>query len=97
MLLVENLTVYRKLKEELKSYISENKRFDGDSLLISKLISYNPDYYHGYVLAGNYFYQIGNFAEAYRFYSRSLEKEFENTTTREMVKVRLEELKEKTD
>ena len=97
LLLVENLTVYRKLKEELKSYISENKRFDGDSLLISKLISYNPDYYHGYVLAGNYFYQIGNFAEAYRFYSRSLDKEFENTTTREMVKVRLEELKEKTD
>lgn len=95
LLLVNNLTLFRRLKEELKSRISQKTSFEGDSILISRLINSNPEYYHGYVLAGNYYYQIGNFNTAEEFYRKSLDKEFENTTTQAMVEARLEELENK--
>lgn len=94
-MLVNILIEYRKKISELKSYISTGEKFEDDDKFIESMLELNPNYYQGYVLAGNYYYLIGEFDNAERMFRISLEKEYENKTTYEMVKARLEELKSK--
>ena len=63
--------------------------------LINEFISVNPDYYQGYVLAANYFYDIKDYDRALDYYKLSLSKEFENTTAADNVKYKITELESK--
>ena len=78
---------FRIEREEIKSLI-KNKVVASPEV-IENFVQLNPDYYQGYVLAGNYFYAIGDTANAKSYYHQALSKEMENTATREMVEKRL--------
>lgn len=52
----------------------------------------NPDYYQGYVLAGNYFMAIGDKDKALQFYRFSLKKVFEKSPQRRAIEDKVNEL-----
>jgi len=47
----------------------------GNEIDPEKLVELNPEYYHSYVLAGDYFYKRKNFNEAKTYYNIALTKE----------------------
>ncbi|MGN7822623.1 C45 family autoproteolytic acyltransferase/hydrolase [Chitinophaga sp. 22536] len=57
--------VYRQLKAQLQ---------DGKDIDTKALIASNPEFYHTYVLAGDYHFKKGNFAEAKQYYETALTK-----------------------
>jgi len=54
----------------------------------------NPDYYQGYVLAGDYFLRIGDKEKALQFYKFSLKKVFEKSPQRLEVEEKVRKLSE---
>jgi isopenicillin-N N-acyltransferase-like protein len=89
------LDTFRLMRDEIKQYIGEEKKIDNESVFIQKFIDSNPNYYQVYLLIGNYFYTIGETYNADQYYKKSLNFEFENTTTREMVEARIAEIDKK--
>ena len=49
---------FRKLKKVLIDNLNNGTDIKNNDNLINEFISVNPDYYQGYVLAANYFYDI---------------------------------------
>ena len=62
----QNYLQYRKLKQQVE---------EGDEINISTLIASNPNYYHTYVIAGDYLYKQENYIDALRYYEAALTKE----------------------
>jgi hypothetical protein len=61
----QNFLSYRKFRQRIS---------DGDEISTDSLIASNPNYYHTYVLAGNYFYKRNEFAKAEKEYKMALTK-----------------------
>ena len=87
-----NLIEFRRLRKILVSSINNNLIIDNEDDFIKGLIAKNPNYYHGYVLAGNYYYSNNKSGKALYYYKNSLTKEFENTTTKSMVESKISEM-----
>ena len=62
---------------------------------VKSFISLNPDYFQGYVLAGDYYSAMDSTKKALRFYKFSLTKEFEKKSQRDKVGEKIKELKSK--
>lgn len=56
---------YRQLKAQL---------MDGKNIDVNTLVASNPEYYHTYVLAGDYLFKQGQFAQAKKYYETALTK-----------------------
>ncbi|MDP2723707.1 MAG: C45 family peptidase [Bacteroidales bacterium] len=84
---------FRDQREAVKQWIKNKTPKPEHELL--HFVSLNSEYYQGYVLTANYYYVMGDTARARQNYQTALTKELENTGTAEMIKARLEELKEK--
>ena len=76
-----NFIKFRQLKKE----IGEDKKID-----VSQLINSNPQYYHTYVLAGNYFLANKNYKEAEANYKLALTKEVATKYEEEDIKKKIE-------
>jgi len=87
-----NLLEFRSMRNIIKDHISNNTPIENEEEFITEFISSNPDYYQGYVLIANYLYEINKKESALAQYKNALSKEFENTTTKAVVKERIEEL-----
>ena len=87
-----NFKKYKKLRKAIQTHIKEKTSIENESEFIEDLISSNVEYYQGYVLTANYFYTINEKQKALTYYKKSLDKEFENTTTKTMVKERIVEI-----
>ncbi len=59
---------------------------------IKNFIALNPDYFQGYVLAGDYFMSLNDNEKALQFYNFSLKKEFEKSSQRKEVEEKIEQL-----
>jgi len=59
---------------------------------IKNFIELNPDYFQGYVLAGDYFMSLNDNEKALQFYNFSLKKEFEKSPQRSEVEEKIEQL-----
>lgn len=62
----QNYLQYRKLKQRAE---------EGDEVNINNLIASNPNYYHTYVIAGDYLYKQENYTDALHYYEAALTKE----------------------
>ena len=88
-----DLMDFRRMREIIKTSTSEKSTIEDE--FIEDFIAKNPNYYHGYVVSGNYYYEHNNSEKALLYYNQSLSKEFENTTTRTKIESRIEELESK--
>jgi tetratricopeptide (TPR) repeat protein len=48
---------------------------DGEEVDVQQMVADNPEYYHAYVLAGDYLYRRKNYAQARTYYQQALTKE----------------------
>lgn len=87
-----NFKKYKNLRKALQTNIKEGTRIDNESEFMEDLINSNVEYYQGYVLAANYFYALNEKQKALTYYKKSLDKEFENTTTKTLVEERVAEI-----
>ena len=86
---------YRKLRKQLNKHIKENSRLIQEDEFIKRFTLLNPDYFEGFMLAGDYYYGFGEYEKAEKFYIVALGKEFENLALQRLVRDRLKEIKEK--
>jgi isopenicillin-N N-acyltransferase-like protein len=73
-----------------KQQIADKKDVNVDSLIAT-----NPEYYHAYVLAGDYLYKKGKFAEAKQYYERALTKLIATKKEEDHIKKRIDNCKQK--
>ncbi len=66
-----------------------------DDKLVNSIPTLNPDYYLGYVLAGDYFTSVDSTEKALAFYLFSLNKEFEKYSQRQKVKEKIKKLQKR--
>jgi len=84
---------YRKMKTELIAATQNEKMLSAE--YVKSFISLNPDYFQGYVLAGDYYSAMDSTEKALRFYKFSLTKEFEKKSQRDKVGEKIKERKRK--
>ncbi len=89
-----NLQKYRTIRNNIQLHLKNNHKLDNEVMVIDSLIASNPNYYQGYVLAANYYYENKQFDKALNYYNNALKKEFENTTTKQLVVERINEINE---
>jgi hypothetical protein len=75
---------------EYKRRIADGEAIDPDSLVAS-----NPQFYHAYVLAGDYCYKHNQPAKAVKYYEQALTKEIATVNEEEYIKKRIEEIRKK--
>ncbi|MGN6493318.1 MAG: C45 family autoproteolytic acyltransferase/hydrolase [Agriterribacter sp.] len=63
---------------------------EGNEINVDSLISSNPQLYHTYVLAGNYYFARKQYKESIPYYQKALTKEVATETEREQIKKQIE-------
>jgi len=81
---------FRYYKSFLKKY--HNKLTSATEGEIEKLIESNPENYNAYVIAGDYYSQIGEIGKTIYFYNFALEKEISSESERGRIQKKLKEL-----
>ncbi len=75
---------YRHLKQQIET---------GKDVNIQTLVACNPNYYHSYVIAGDYFYKKDKFKEALRYYEQALTKEIATVKEADHIRKQIEKCK----
>ncbi|HWK03010.1 MAG TPA: C45 family peptidase [Puia sp.] len=78
-----NFTTFRKFKQRL----ADGEKVDPDSLVAS-----NPEFYHAYVLAGDYSYKQKEYARALHFYQLALTKVIATKKEEDHIRDRIKKL-----
>ena len=84
---------YKTLRKQIKRSIKEESRLFREDEFMQQFTVLNPNYFEGYMLAGDYYYGFQEYKKAEQFYQVSLNKEFENLALRRIVRERLKEIK----
>lgn len=88
-----NFNQYKTARIKLKKCIEDESRLQQEGVFLTKFIELNPNYYEGYMLAGDYYLTFEEYQKAMDYYSTSLTKEFENLAVKNLVEEKLEEIK----
>ena len=78
-----NFDNFRKFKQR----ITDGDKIDADSLVAS-----NPQFYHAYVLAGDYLYKQKNYKKALRFYQSALTKVIATKKEEDHIKAQIKKI-----
>ena len=81
---------FKEERKKIKKATEIKARLDIET--IRNFTELNPEYFQGYVLAGDYFMSINNYDRALQFYIFSLKKEFEKSSQRKEVEEKIEQL-----
>ena len=84
---------YKTLRTQLKRSLKEESRLFREDEFMQQFTMLNPNYFEGYMLAGDYYYGFQEYEKARKYYQVSLNKEFENLALRRVVRKRLKETK----
>ena len=90
----KNFSDYKKSRNKLQSHINEGTKIDNEQEFIDNMINSNSEYYQGYVLVANYYYLQDEKQKALIYYQKALTKEFENTSTKELVEEKIIEIED---
>jgi predicted choloylglycine hydrolase len=85
---------YKILRKQLKKSINDGSQLFREDEFFRKMTGFNPDYFEGYMLAGDYFYGLKEFEKALKFYQVAQTKEFENLVLQRIVRKRVQEIRE---
>ena len=86
-----NYLKYLGFKKEVQRAIKQKEPLADEQNIIFGMINANPEYYYAYKLAGDYYYALDDKEKAKGFYKLSLDKEYENTLSKNEVLKRLGE------
>lgn len=77
---------YKQLKDKILS---------GEAVDVQEIVNANPEYYHAYVLAGDYSYGHKQYAAAIRYYESALTKVIATRQEEDHIRLQLEKAKKK--
>jgi isopenicillin-N N-acyltransferase like protein len=80
----KNFVAFRQFKQRIA---------DGGEVNTDSLVATNPEYYHAYVLAGDYSYKHGQFEKALYFYEKALTKEIATKKEKDHILDQLKKLR----
>jgi len=86
----EDFMLFKKERKKIKKATEIKAKLNIET--IKNFIELNPDYFQGYVLAGDYFMSLNDNEKALQFYNFSLKKEFEKSPQRGEVEEKIEQL-----
>lgn len=82
----KNYMEFRQLKKELTVLASNNDEYDKfDEEKALKVIAVNPNYYHAYELAGNFYKAKERYPEAIKAYEQALTKEIATKAEQDLI------------
>ena len=87
----KNFLLFRKETVVIQKAIRENETVEDD--FIENYLRLNPDYFAGYVVAGDFYTAAGIPQKAIKFYQVALTKEVEKTEQRKKINEKITELK----
>jgi isopenicillin-N N-acyltransferase-like protein len=79
----QSFITYREMKEKIRA---------GETIDVSALIAANPEFYHTYVLAGDYEFKRGDLAKAKIYYQKALTKVIATKGEEDHIRKQLEKL-----
>ena len=65
----------------VREKIKENKELEKPKTTIGNMISLNSEYYLGYLIGGDYYYNFKDYDIAEKYYNMALSREMETTTS----------------
>lgn len=68
---------------------------DGLQINVQQIVADNPNYYHTYVVAGNYLYKKAQYGEAMRYYKTALTKEIATVKEADYIRKQIEKCRAK--
>jgi len=77
---------YRQLKQQIE---------EGKQVNIDNLVASNPNYYHTYVIAGDYLFRLNKFSNAIRYYKTGLTKEIATVKERDYINKQIEKCRQR--
>ncbi len=92
--IITDLKEFRSMRAIINKHIDGKTQLQNEDEFISDFIAKNPEYYQGYVLIADYFISQNNKDKAREYYGLSLNKEFENSTTKTLVEDKYKELQQ---
>lgn len=87
--------LFKQDKKQIEDATDDDHRLNNEDQFIEHFVALDPDYYLGYKLAGDYYYNFDEPEKAKYYYNLSLTKEFENTIAKKHVDDRLKEINER--
>ncbi len=85
----KDFLLFRQQKYQIEKAIDKSRRIPDEDKFIRQFVKLDPDYYLGYKLAGDYYFNFDDPEKAKQYYNLSLTKEFENTIAKQHVEERL--------
>lgn len=88
----KNFKIFRERKTQLQTALFKGDTIYNFTSLAEELINNNPNYYYGYMIVGDYYFEHNKKAEAIKFYKKSLEMEVEHRSSAIKIKKRIQEI-----
>ena len=90
-----NFNVFKKLKLIINASIKNNEKLADGKKIIENFIFSNKNYFYTYEVAGNYYYNFGDFSKAKYYYNLAISKEISNKWEEQRIIKALEEINKK--
>lgn len=84
--------LFKKYKQQIEDATDADRRLNNEDQFIKHFVALDPDYYLGYKLGGDYYYNFDEPEKAKDYYNLSLTKVFENTVAKKHVIERLKSI-----
>ncbi len=84
--------LYKELQASVTKQTDMNERIPDEKQVIDKMIQSNPEYFKGYMVAGDYYFSFKEMALAKIFYTIALSKELEDTSVENIIKNKLKQI-----
>ena len=86
---------FRQYAEEIQKATKAGEPLLNEKEVINAFITFNPEYYHAYVIAGRYYQQMNAFDDAMKYYNLALTKEVASIRERENINERIDECRQR--
>ncbi len=88
----QNFKIFKNKKSQLQTALFNGNTIPNFDKFAKELISNNTDYYYGYMIVGDYYYEHNNKQKAKEYYTKSIEKEVEHKSAKLKMKKRIQEI-----
>ncbi len=88
----KNYKVFKENKSKLQTTLFKGINIDKFDKFANEIINNNPNYYYGYMIIGDYYYEHENMEKAKEFYKKSLKLEIEHRSSIIKMKKRIQEI-----
>lgn len=84
--------IFKEKKSKLQTALFKGDNIDDFDNFAKELIANNPNYYYGYMIIADYYFEHANYKKAKQYYQKSLELEVEHRSSTIKMEKRIQEI-----